>query len=148
MEISEIITKNITDLIKQIQTNIVTSGKTASGRTKNSLSYEEVEPNHFIVTGAAHFETLEKGRPAGKVPHRFSDIIKLWAVDKGLFAPTDKNLSSFAYFTAKKIADYGTEQHRLGKRTDIYSDAIKDFVQKTERDVSDFYKLEINKLIK
>jgi len=46
--------------------------------------------------GAAPLETLESGRPAGKVPHNFVDIIEQWSRDKGLTFSSEKERRSFA----------------------------------------------------
>lgn len=46
--------------------------------------------------GAAPLSTLEKGRPAGKVPRNFVEIIEQWSRDKGLTFSSEKERRSFA----------------------------------------------------
>lgn len=48
------------------------------------------------LDGAAPLYTLERGRPGGKVPRNFVDIIVQWSRDKGLTFPSEKERRSFA----------------------------------------------------
>ena len=74
----------------KISQNIDTQKIKASGRTQASLKAEDRGAHIVLVDsgeGSAPFETLKFGRPAGKVPMGFRDIILQWMADKGIKAP-------------------------------------------------------------
>ena len=68
----------------------------------------------MISTGEriAPFETVQFGRPSGRVPRGFYYILKEWSREKGLTFSKESERSTFAYFLSKKIAREGTERHR------------------------------------
>lgn len=127
-EFNDIILNSLQELVVEIQTNIDKSGKNATGNARNSIEIQS-DGNSYRLLGVPYFVFLEEGRPGGNVPKGFYNIIKQWAVNKGLFSSDDRSLSRFAYFTARKIADFGTVQYGIGKRTDIYTDAIDSFTE-------------------
>lgn len=145
-DLNSVILSSLQDVVAEIQQNIVNSGKNVTGKTKNSLEIQS-DGTSYKVLGVPYFNTLEDGRPGGKVPKGFYHIIKEWAVNKGLFQSTDAGLSRFAYFTSRKIADFGTRQYRLGKRTDIYTDTVKNFIDTLTDNLGEQYKLIINDML-
>ena len=94
----------------------------ASGRTARSL--QVVETNDTIglyLVGKDHapLSTLEIGRPGGRVPKGFYQIIKQWTYDKNLQFSSERERATFAYFTARKIAADGTKRHE--QPVEVYS---------------------------
>lgn len=71
------------------------SGKSSEGfRTRFTDSRAQLY--YTRSDGAAPLSTLEKGRPAGKVPRNFVEIIEQWSRDKGLTFSSEKERRSFA----------------------------------------------------
>lgn len=106
----------------EIIQNIKDTGKWASGKTANSITVNDGQinlPNYLY--------TLEVGRGPGKI---HSDILIKWAVSKGISFNTPQELNRWAYFTAKKIREDGTEQYRNKEVLDIYTTPINDAVEK------------------
>lgn len=146
MDLNEIVLGCLNEFVEEMKTNIVQSGKNTTGKAKDNIRIEHENGNYKVI-GVPYFNTLEEGREGGKVPKGFYHIIKKWAVDKGLFGSTDRELSRFAYFTSRKIADMGTEQYRLGKRTDIYTDARNKLIEKLKTKVLQTSRINIKKLL-
>lgn len=142
VDIEKVILDSLQSLKAEIQQNIDTTGKTASGKAKREIEIVR-EGDTYKLIGVPYFNTLEEGREGGKVPKGFYYIIKQWAVDKGIFAATDRDLSRFAYFTSRKIANFGTEQYRLGKRNDIYTDSVNRYVDSLSNKIGIFYQKSI-----
>ena len=99
------IIENYLEVMKNaISSNITTTGRKASGRTAKSLQVEMSEVGGRIV-GRQYFQGLEVGRPKGKVPYNFRNIIKQWIIDKGIDVD---NIDQSAYLIARKIREKGT----------------------------------------
>jgi hypothetical protein len=108
-----------------IQSNMEAGKINASGRTTNSLLVERYDEGVRLVSRGekvAPFETTEKGRPAGKIPKGFFDIIYQWSIDKGI-AMDDKERKKFSRAVAFSIKKRGTERNR-SNRNDIYSPVV------------------------
>ena len=116
----QILISELTDLQKRIRQNHVAAGQKASGRTLQSILVE-VGDDYGQLTGRKAIGTLETGRKAGKVPAKFKDIILKWMADKGIVKKYPK---SFAFLVARKIRLEGSLLHRMGGRSDIYSNEI------------------------
>ena len=116
----QILISELTDLQKRIRQNHVAAGQKASGRTLQSILVE-VGDDYGMLTGRKAIGTLETGRKAGKVPAKFKDIILKWMADKGIVKKYPK---SFAFLVARKIRLEGSLLHRMGGRSDIYSNEI------------------------
>lgn len=117
----EILNEELTALKERIAANIMSAGQNASGRTIASMRVD-VDDKEGTLYGRRAFEVLEAGRKPGKVPKGFYAIIKQWAIDKRIRV---RNLNSFAYLTARKIAREGTLLYREGGRNDIYTPEIR-----------------------
>jgi len=135
--------KEITDTLerikKRISENIDSKGLKASGKTAESMRIEE-RADGGTLYGRAYFNSLEDGRPAGKVPYSFTDIIKQWILDKGLqfriipyktnrahkYSVKDRSLNAAASAIAYTIKERGTLLYRNGGRDDIYSNVINE----------------------
>lgn len=146
MDVNNIVLEALNQVVEQIKTNIDSKGKTASGKAKREMEIQQ-DGNVYRVMVTPYFQTLEEGRAGGKVPYNFKSIIKQWAIDKGLNFSTERELNRFSYLTARKIANFGTEQYRIGKRTDIYSDAINNFTDSLTNKLTELYQININKMI-
>lgn len=142
MNIEEIVLDSLQDLVQKIQTNIDRSGKNAGGTARSSLQIEH-NGDEYRITAVPYFSILETGRGPGKVPYRFQDVIKEWAQRKGLNFSTERELNSFAYLTARKIAREGTRQFKDGRRTDIYTDVTEEFVGSLAEKIVAFYDLDV-----
>ena len=115
MQISDKIAEILESCKVQIQANMASHNINASGRTSKSLTVERYAGGvRLVSTGEriAPFETVQFGRPSGRVPRGFYYIIKQWSIDKGISFTKNSERSTFAYFLSKKIAREGTERHR------------------------------------
>lgn len=121
----EILNEELTALRERIASNIMSAGMNASGRTIASMRVE-VNENEGTLFGRRAFEVLESGRRPGRVPKGFYQIIYQWAIDKRIRV---RNLKSFAYLTARKIAREGTLLYREGGRNDIYTPEIRKCIE-------------------
>ena len=81
----EQILKILTDCKAEIINNMQSEGVTVTGRTANSLTVED-RGDHLVLVQkpeeGAPIETTQFGRPAGKVPQGFRQIIKQWITDR------------------------------------------------------------------
>lgn len=111
----------------EIRANMASKGINASGRTSASLTAEQYADGvrlYFKAGDRAPMETLEIGRPAGKVPYRFTDIIVQWSKDKGLNWGNEKQRRKIAGAVAwGKIRRFGTDRHT--HPVDVYSTPIQ-----------------------
>lgn len=140
-EIDEVI--ECLDKIKErIAANIKSSGEWASGRTAESMIVIQTDRGGRLE-GRPYFQSLEDGRPAGKVPYDFKQIIAKWIEDKGIsvtslpykrdiehkYTPYERGLNTMAAAIAHTIATQGTKLYRDGGRDDIYSNVITEEVE-------------------
>lgn len=145
----------------KIQSNMQAQGINASGRTSRSFKVRTHDkgvklvsqsnekgfaPLSFgsggFVTGIAPLSTLEVGRPGGNVPKGFYYIIRQWTRDKGLQFGSESERSTFAYFTAQKIASEGTQRNKQPK--DVYSTPVNEVVEEIKKVLF----VEVSKMIK
>lgn len=116
----------------EIQRNLAEQGVNASGRTSRGLVVEKYDGGvRLVATDGAPLATTEIGRRPGKVPVGFRQIIEQWSRDKGLLFPTESDRKRFAFLTARKIAEEGTQRHK-NPRADIYSPAVEKAVSELE----------------
>lgn len=126
------------NVISKIQENLESTGTNASGRTSDSLEYELTDTGLRIL-GRQYFQSVEQGRPGGKVPYRFQDIIRQWMSDKGIseqFGEKEWQRRSAAYMIANFIKENGTSLYRSGGRDDIYTSVIDEELKKLEEQIS------------
>lgn len=119
---------------ERIKSNLDTTGTTASGRTKDSIEVVALD-GELTIYGRRFFEGVETGRPAGKIPYRFQDIIRQWMDDKGIadqFGQKEWQKRNAAYLIAQKIKDSGTQLYRDGGREDIYTNVITEMLPELE----------------
>lgn len=125
---------------QQIAQNMRKANKVATGGTVNGIVVEteltESGARGSITAPMWSFITTETGRRAGKIPKGFHHIIYQWSIDKGIPFDKDYKRKSFAWCVSQKIAKKGTLQHRMGARTDIYTDVVEKLVNEFKTGVS------------
>lgn len=150
----------ITDYIRQtleevrdgIVANMAANGRTASGNTAASMEIE-VSGTSGRLTGRPAFWTLEKGRGPGRIPANLTEIIKQWALDKGIsitpipyvrqssenwqpkYTPQERGLEAFAGAVAHNIANKGTKLYQEGGEDNIYTPVIEKAMDKLANNV-------------
>lgn len=126
--------KTITDAlqhyIKRVRENLERHKVNASHRTEQSLRIEKYDAGYRVVIGGgrtAPAETLQQGRPPGKVPYKFAEILLEWMKDKGI-EPNDK----FAHALAQRISQKGTLRWLTYGKNNAYLNIYTDEGKKTE----------------
>lgn len=135
----KIVHEELESLYERIINNHRNAGQVASGKTIKSLKVEQTNEGG-ILWGRKAFGTLETGRNAGKVPKGFYYIIQQWVADKGIQV---ENPKTFSYFVARKIAREGTQLHRKGGRSDIYSKEIKKTIEYIMKRITGLFASEV-----
>ena len=134
-------------LRQRIASNILKTGRNASGRTIKSLRVVPVNSFEVQLRGRFPFGTMETGRKGGKVPYHFVDIIKQWIEDKRIkvtpvpivrkskYTPYQRGLNALAGAIAYKIRKQGTQLHRAGGDDAIYSKEIPATIEEVGNDL-------------
>ena len=145
LELDTILSQWAENVIAKIQLNLESTGTNASGRTSASLDYE-ITDTGLIISGRQYFQGVEQGRPGGRVPYRFQDVIRQWMEDKGIanqFGSTESAKRSAAYLIAKFIDEHGTKLYREGGRDDIFTSVFEEELPKLEEEVA----IEVNRIV-
>lgn len=137
----EIVADELKLMIERIAVNFDRTGTNASGKTKQSMRVEVTEFG-VVVFARRYFQGVEIGRPNGRVPKGFNDIIKEWILNKGItikqipykrqssanwkpkYSVPERSLNMAAGAIASNIKSKGTQLHQIGGRNDIYSNEI------------------------
>lgn len=129
-EMNKVLSEWAQEVIDRIKYNLDFTGTTASGKTKDSLRYE-VETDEYggklTIFGRQYFQGVEEGRPAGRIPYKFQDILYTWAEAKGIlskFGDTESKQRSALYMVGQFIKEHGTQLYRDGGRLDIYTNTF------------------------
>lgn len=125
-EIYKDVEDRLNRLAAEIRSEMESNGINASHRTERALGVYRYDGGVRLVIGSgevAPLETLEVGRPGGRVPKGFYQIIKQWSWDKGIAFASEKERSTFAYFLSRKIAREGTLRNKQPE--DVYSSATR-----------------------
>ena len=135
--------------VENIRKNIIEQKITASGRTQASAFYR-IDGEKSMVIGLqagdrAPATTLQWGRPAGKVPKNFTDILKQWILDKRItfgsiaykrnpsrnwkpkYTPQERGLNALAGAIAYNIRTKGTKRHSQPNEN-VYSPVINEVI--------------------
>lgn len=132
---TEVLANWADEVIRKIQANLQATGTNASGKTSQSLEYT-IDDGELTIYGRQYFQGVEQGRPGGKVPYNFTDIIRKWMDDKGVanqFGDTESEKRSAAYMIGQFIKNNGSRLYRQGGRSDIYSNVLDEEVPKLEQ---------------
>lgn len=126
MKIEDILNEELEALRSEIITFHERAGQVASGKTKDSFS---IETQNFSgqLLGASYAGVLEQGRKPGAVPRYFLDIIKRWAIVKGISISDEKQFNRWANAVKWKIIKEGTKLYRSKQTLDIFTTPIANF---------------------
>lgn len=145
-DLRQIVADRLEQLRQDIVANIEQKSITASGRTQRSLQVQVYSDGVRLIAQAgerAPIPTLEVGRPGGRVPRNFTDIIVEWSKDKGLAWGDDKRRRKIAGAVAwGKIRREGTRRHK--QHEDVYST----LVTKAAEDIRGIVTAKIREMIK
>lgn len=163
-EIDEAMYSALERIRAKIAENINSKGLRASGKTERSMRIEG-DAFGMRLVGRPYFQSLELGRPAGRVPHNFAAIIRQWIIDKGLsvrmvpykrkpserwqpkYSVQERSLRMAAGAIAHNIAMHGTQLYRAGGRMDIYSPVIAEEVEQLSRQYTDIIAKSISRVL-
>ena len=161
----DIIYRSLERIRSNIADNINSKGLRASGKTEKSMRIEMYDEGGRLW-GRQYFQSLEEGRPAGKVPYNFTAIIKQWIRDKGIavqlvpykrrvserwqpkYSVEERSLNMAAGAIAHSIATRGTLLYRQGGRRDIYTPIIEEETKRLEGEIGIIVAEAIRKAIK
>lgn len=139
-------------IVSEIRENLAATGTNASGKTSDSLEVVMHDGGGMIL-GRKYFQSVEEGRPPGRVPVNFPEIIRQWMKDKGIVAhpifykrkpsanwqpkytPEERGERAMAYAISEKIKTEGTQLFRNGGRRDIYTNAIDNGLKELEQKI-------------
>lgn len=142
----------------KIAANINSKGLRASGKTEASMYKAESirltdTGAQLVAVGRGYFQSLELGRPAGRVPRGFVYIIRQWIIDKGLsvrmipyrrqpserwqpkYSVEERSLRAAAGAIAHNIATRGTRLYQQGGRSDIYTPVLEEETKRLEAEI-------------
>lgn len=155
--IKDIVISHLEVVRKGIEANMKKMGRTTSGRSVASLLIEEETDSgfsHFLLTGGKQWESMEKGRGPGRVPHNFMAIIREWILKKGISyrhlapkkGPAERGLNSLSYLIARSIMTKGTKLYRDKGYNDIFDTLLNEETAKLEQEVIGIIDTEYEKI--
>lgn len=133
---------DITNILREFGENTIADIKYKMGSyglgdsaLAKSLDYE-IDGNEVKITAAGYWDYAQKGRPAGKVPYNFQDIIATWSVGRGIRPP---DLMKFANAVKWKTIKEGSSLYRHPEQQrDFIGDAIEVNVEQLKGQVGVF----------
>ena len=159
-------------LKEDISANITAKLVNASGNLIASL---DIKPtgDGAELWGNNYIEWAERGRGPGNIPKGFKNKIREWAVTanargildikpipyvrresenwKPKYTPEERGFNQFYYFYSKKLREEGSYVHRQGGRTNMYTDAMNETIERIktrcEKELHEFIINDLNKLI-
>lgn len=141
--IADIIKEELEQLKQDIVFRHTQAGQVASGKTRDSFEVVIESETSGVLLGNSYVGVLEYGRKPGKVPYDFKDILKRWAVAKGITFSSETDFNRWAYFVAQKIRKEGTKLYRSGIKEDIFETSINQFSDRLSSRISAFMETEI-----
>lgn len=137
MTIEQEILRILTQARDEIRANMASKGINASGRTSASLTAERYGGGlrlYFKAGDVAPKDTLEIGRPGGKVPRNITDIIGQWSIDKGLNWGDEKARRRIAGAVGwGKIRKEGTDRNK--KHEDVFTTPMNKAADEVRADI-------------
>lgn len=155
---NEVLIATLERIRAKIAANINEKGLRASGKTEASMfkldSIRLTDTGaQLVAVGRGYFQSLELGRPAGRVPRGFAYIIRQWIIDKGLsvrmipyrrqpserwqpkYSVEERSLRAAAGAIAHNIATRGTRLYQQGGRSDIYTPVLEEETKRLETEI-------------
>lgn len=144
-QISEIVSKWLSDVEIDVITNYNNKGHHTSGNFEKQLGTKVTEDKGIVIGtlfGAYYTYWLENGRkPTSPAKRgRLYGIMLEWVKQKGI-ASNLQEQKRIAYFVAKKIDEKGFAAKRI--ISDVITEQRLDLLRKQ---VADYYKVEIRKI--
>lgn len=152
IDVRGILESHLENVRRGIAENMRANGRNASGRSVASLAVVIESSYRGFLEGDAQWDTMQRGRGAGKVPYGFRDIIKRWIVSKGIAVhPKGKQsqasaLNTMAYLISRSIMQKGTKLHQSRQYNDIYDSLIAKEVQLMDGEIYNMVEIEVEKL--
>lgn len=138
MDSKEQLKVGLLDIAEKMKADIIRrhieEGQYATGKTSKLLRIEPTE-NGFKLHGWKYSGTYEEGRKPGKMPP--IDALIEWAQAKGIKFADEKQMRSWAWCLARKIAAEGTARYRMdeSQRPDIFRTPIKEMEEAVQKQV-------------
>lgn len=153
MSIEEQVQRQLEDAAESIKKNLDDNKINASGRTSRAIKVQRIASGFVLGKfpegeRTAPLQTLEIGRPAGKVPKGFKYIIWDWMDDKGISTgdpKTDARIAGAIAYGKKGIKNIGTRRHREHK--DVFSTPVKMAAAEISRNINAIFATEIKNII-
>lgn len=131
---------DFTEILKEFAANTIADIRYQMGQYGMSDSAlakslnAEVDGNEVVITAAGYWDYAQKGRPAGRVPYNFQDIIATWAVGRGIRPP---DLMKFANAVKWKTIKEGSHLYRNpSEQRDFAGDAIEVNLEELKKQVA------------
>lgn len=137
---------------EEIKSNLEAKGINATGRTSRAIKVRRIASGFQLGKfpdgeQTAPLQTLEIGRPAGKVPRCFKFIIWDWMDAKGIStgdARVDARIAgAIAYGKIRRI---GTNRHQ--HHEDVFSTTVQETARDIQANIRTIFATRINEIIK
>ena len=143
--------------VEQIRSGIIQNmsamGRTTSGASVNSLlTVPDKAEIGATLMGAPQWIVMQHGRSPGKVPSNFREIIKQWAMQKGISIQPRKGqsqesaINSFSYLVARNIMQKGTKLFRDKGYNDIFDSLVEQETDKMAKEADGLLSIHIDKI--
>jgi len=137
--VRDILNEELKRFLLDVRNNMVTYGKEVTGGSSEAFSYNIESNNEVLISGPANARSLQRGIRPGTWPKGYANIIRDWAIAKGLSFQTNEELERFAYAVANKIKQDGSLQYRTHTYYDIYDSPFEECMDRITRRLSSSY---------
>lgn len=147
--IRDVIINRLNILGEEMRQNMAQNNINASGRTSKAIKVVASDTNISLVVGlgnVAELSSLEKGIAPDEGYKQYMagtliPTIYKWSEEKGLSFSSIRERQTFSFFTARKIATFGTKRYQ--KNVDIYTTArqkaIADIFQQCKKEIKSIF---------
>lgn len=147
--IRDVIINRLNILGEEIRQNMAQNNVNASGRTSKAIKVVASDTNISLIVGSgnvAELSSLEKGIAPDEGYKQYMEgtlipTIYKWSEEKGLSFSSIRERQSFSFFTARKIATFGTKRYQ--ENVDIYTTArqkaIADIFQQCKKEIKSIF---------
>lgn len=132
------------EIIEAIRSKLASENINASGNLSESLE-STVTDYGLQIWANDYMRYAEMGRPAGKIPSDFADILEQWISDKHISVPSGLTPHRFASSIAHKIRLYGSARYRNNEPVDLITDAVEKAMPDVEDKLGQVFVATINK---